>query len=54
MGIPQIIMIVILAMGLGIHITRHGEEREDEYNAVYATISTAIQVGLLIWGGFFT
>ena len=54
MGIPQIIFIVILAMSLGINLTRHGEKRDGEYNAWIALLATAIETGLLIWGGFFT
>lgn len=53
MRAPQIIMIVIMAMGLGINLTKHGEPKEDNYSFPIALLATAIQAGLLIWGGFF-
>lgn len=53
MGIPQIIMIVMLALVLFINIANHNKPREGKYNAWQALVSIAIQVSLLIWGGFF-
>lgn len=52
MGVPQIILIVLLAIGCGSSLAKHGEPQEDE-NCWYTIISTAILVGLLSWGGFF-
>ena len=54
MGTPQLIMILLLAWNLCIHITKHGEDRTGSYNAFHCLIATVIQVGILIWGGFFT
>lgn len=53
MGIPQIIIIVLYAMGLGINLVKHGEPLEGKHNIVTSLIGTAIMIGLLIWGGFF-
>ena len=53
MGIPQIIMIVMLALTLFTNIANHNKPREGKYNAWQALISIAIQVSLLAWGGFF-
>lgn len=53
MGIPQICYIVIITLGLGISLAKHGEPKEDNYNFFTALIGAAIQIGLLILGGFF-
>lgn len=53
MGVPQIIVIVLYALGIGIAMCKHGEARTDKYNFFTALISTAINIGLLWWGGFF-
>ena len=53
MGIPQIIMIVMLALTLFISVVEHNKPREGKYNGWDALIAIAIQVSLLTWGGFF-
>lgn len=53
MKAPQIIMIIILAMGVGINLVKHGEPKDGNYSFPISLISAAIEVGLLIWGGFF-
>lgn len=53
MGIPQIIMIVMLALVLFGNVTKHNKPREGKYNAWQALIGIAIQISLLTWGGFF-
>ena len=53
MGVPQIIMIAIMAMGLGMHLVKNGEPKEEVYSFPIMLVATAIEVGLLIWGGFF-
>ena len=53
MRAPQIIMIAIMAMDLGLHLAKNGEPRDDNYSFPIMLVSTAMQVGLLIWGGFF-
>ena len=54
MGIPQIIMIIVFGLNLGISIAKNGEPREDTYNFWITLIGTIINVGLLYWGGFFS
>lgn len=53
MKAPQIIIIVMYAMSLGIAAVQHGEPRNDKNNFFISSIAVAIQVALLIWGGFF-
>ena len=53
MGIPQIIMITLLGMGLGMHMIKNGEPREGVYSFPIQLVSTLIEIGLLVWGGFF-
>ena len=53
MKAPQIIMIALLGMGLGINIVKNGEPKEGVYSFPVQLVSTLIEVGLLIWGGFF-
>lgn len=53
MGIPQICFIVLIALGLGISLAKHGEPRNDTYNFFSTLIGSLIYVGLLILGGFF-
>lgn len=54
MHAPQIILIIIYAMGFGITLVKHGQPREETYNIWSFLISLGIQMGLLIWGGFFS
>lgn len=53
MKAPQIIMVVLIAMSLGIHLANHGEPKDGTYNFWLELISEAIMVSLLFWGGFF-
>lgn len=53
MGIPQILMIAIYMLSLGMHLAGHGKPRAGAYNFWSALIATAIVFALLIWGGFF-
>ena len=53
MRAPQIIIIVMYALGIGIALSKHGEQRNDKYNFFVTLISTAIELSLLWWGGFF-
>ena len=52
-GIPQIIMIVIMGIGLGIALVKDGERKDEKYSFWVTVISTAIQCWILKAGGFF-
>lgn len=53
MGIPQIIMIIVIGLNLGINLAKNGEPRDGDYSFGIALIGAAIEVGILYWGGFF-
>lgn len=53
MNAPQIIMIVIYAMGVTVSLLKHGETRTGTYNFWLTFISTMIECAILKWGGFF-
>jgi len=50
--LPQLILLGLLFMSLGIGLAKHGEPRSP-YSFWDNLISFIIMVGLLIWGGFF-
>lgn len=53
MGIPQIIIVILYALNVGIALAKHGEPKEGNYNVFFTLIGAAISVGILWWGGFF-
>jgi hypothetical protein len=54
MGIPQILMIVCLAMELGTSIEAHGKEREGKHSMYVTMLSIAIILTLLWTGNYFS
>jgi hypothetical protein len=50
---PQIILLILVGMGLGIALVKHGEENKRKYNFWLEALSSAIMLALLYWGGFF-
>lgn len=54
MKAPQIIMICILVINIGIAAFEHGKPEEGIINNFWSDlISEGFFIGLLIWGGFF-
>ena len=51
MGWPQIVMIVLLGLNIGIGLVKHGEPREN-YNFWTILIGAILEAGLLYFGGF--
>ncbi len=51
---PQLIMLVLMTVALGISLSEHGQERRGTKNFFTDLIATIISFGLLWWGGFFT
>ena len=51
--IPQIIYLMLVMMGLGIHITRHGEDKKpDKYNVWTKLMFSMMTITILYYGGF--
>jgi hypothetical protein len=52
--LPQIIVIALSFIGIGIEIAKDGQMKEPKkYNAKVHIIATIITLSLLYWGGFF-
>lgn len=55
LGIPQILILAIYFMNIGISLAKNGERKDDGTYSVWSTlIATAISLGILAWGGFFS
>ncbi len=52
-GAPELIWLILVLVGLGIEIERHGDPKTGHYDAFTSLIAAAIGFGLLWWGGFF-
>jgi hypothetical protein len=52
MKAPQIIMIVLMSVSIGIAIAKNGEPA-DNYDAIKTITSALIECTILWWGGFF-
>jgi hypothetical protein len=53
--IPQLIIIALEMIGLGIDISRHGEtKKESKHNAWVTLTAKVILWGILYYGGFWT
>ena len=49
----KVTIIVLMTMGVGIHLAKHGERRDDKYNFWSALFGAGVNL-LLLWGaGFF-
>lgn len=53
MRAPQIIMIVVSAMYVGIGLAMHGQPKTGEHNFVVSLLGAVIELSILWWGGFF-
>ena len=51
---PQVIWIVLVLLGLGIHIAKNGEPNPTTYSAWRQLFYIALTAALLSWGGFFS
>lgn len=54
MGAPQIILIIIYVLGLGISLAQHGEIKTKKENFWTSLFAVAVVIALLICGGFFS
>ncbi len=53
MGVPQITIIVLYALSLGVNLANHGKKRGDKYNFWSSLIVCILLFMLLKSGGFF-
>lgn len=53
LGAPEITLLVLQAIGLGISLARHGEPKTGTNNVYIDMIALSISQALLIWGGFY-
>jgi hypothetical protein len=53
MHIPQVLILLLIALDIGVVLAKHDQPRTDKYNVFVTAISHAIMVAILIWGGFF-
>lgn len=51
--IPQIILIALWIVALGLNIHSHGKTSDKPKNAIHSLVALLINLFLLIWGGFF-
>jgi hypothetical protein len=50
---PQLILIALSLIGMGISMARFGQEKTDRYDFIDVIIAPAIVHSLLWWGGFY-
>jgi hypothetical protein len=50
---PQLLVIVLTVMGVGIHMAKHGEKRDDYFNAGSMFLISVFEMWVLYMGGFF-
>jgi hypothetical protein len=51
--IPQIVMICLVFLGLGMAMAKHGQPRTGNENFFVTLISAVISHAVLYWGGFY-
>lgn len=53
MGTIQMVYLAIMLLNLGIHLAKHGEPRNENYNFWMCLIASVIEYAILKYGGFF-
>lgn len=51
--IPQLIMLFLMAVSIGIEMSYHGETKPKKYNVWSTLVAVALNIAILHWGGFF-
>lgn len=54
MEAPQIIVIVLYALSIGLTWAKHGTPETGKHNVFSSVLSVALMSGLLWWGGFWS
>ena len=53
-GIPQILIIFLWALGIGIEAAKHGQPKTGNHNFITQLIAVGISFTILYFGGFFS
>ena len=53
-GIPQIIYLVLLVLGLGVSLAKDGERKVGRWSFWSDLVGAALSFAFLWWGGFFS
>ena len=53
MRAPQITLIVLYCISLGINLSEHGKPKQGKNNVFTSIVALIIQISILTWGGFF-
>lgn len=53
-GLPEMLMLILIAWGFTITAVKHGKPRNEEYNAKSSALGLIVMLILLYWGGFFS
>jgi hypothetical protein len=53
MGFPQVVVIVLYSLSLGMSFMQHGKPKTGKYDAWGTLFATIIMILILNWGGFF-
>lgn len=51
---PQITYLILIILGVGIHLGKHGEKQDIKYNFFKRVLTASITLYLLHCGGFFS
>ena len=51
---PQITLIVLGAIGVGIHLAKHGQPKTEKFNGVTQMLVVSLEFWILYEGGFFS
>ena len=51
--VPQIVYLLLLALGLGITMEQHGKPKTGKHNFWVSLIAAALSFAIVWWGGFF-
>lgn len=51
--IPQLIYLALTVLGLGLHVAKHGEPKENKYNVLRYLFNSIVTITILYYGHFF-
>ena len=52
--LPQIVYLMLVTLGLGVSLVKHGLPKTGKNNVFVDVLSSAILTLILMWGGFFS